>query len=109
MDKTYIVDWYNKTRNGAWRDYRKVVRTDDIESYVKNRMKLAVGVMAHGTYKGTFSSATEVVESDKNGYDYETVMGGEYWCTNDLQMVKGVTKWHHFYDHNLKLWKTTDN
>ena len=104
MDKTYIVDWYNKTRNGAWRDYRKVVRTDDIESYVKDKMKLDVGVMAHGTYKGTFSSATEVVESGKHGYDYENVMGGEYWYVKDIQMVKGVTEWHHFYDHNLKRW-----
>ena len=31
MSKIYIVDWYNKTRNGAWRDYRKVVKTDDID------------------------------------------------------------------------------
>ena len=109
MGKIYIVDWYNKTRNGAWRDYRKVVETDDIESYVKDKMKLAVGVMAHGTYKGTFSSATEVVESNNPYHDYDTVEGGEYWYSKDIQIVCGVIKGHYFYDHNLKKWMVGEN
>lgn len=36
--KTYIIEWYNKTKNGTLRDYRKVVQTDDIESYVKDKI-----------------------------------------------------------------------
>ena len=44
--KIYIVDWYNKTKNGAWRDYRNVVRTDDSEACGREKMKLVVGCMA---------------------------------------------------------------
>ena len=103
--KTYIVDWYNKTRNGAWRDYRKVVQTDDIESYVRDKMKLVVGCKAFGQYKGTFSNATEVCKTDKFGYDYQTVEGGEYWYAKDGKIECGTCKWRNFYDYKLKCWK----
>lgn len=102
--KTYIVDWYNKTRNGVWRDYRKMVQTDDIESYIKNKMKLVVGHLPYGQYKGTFASATEVCKSDKFGYAYKTINGGEYWFDRDGKMVLGVCKWDRFYDYKLKGW-----
>ena len=107
--KTYLVEWYNKTRNGAWRDYRKVVKTNDIETYVREKMRLVVGCMAYGRAKGTFRTATEVVETDKFGYDYETVVGGEYWYTKDTKVVKGVAKWRYFYDSKLKGWMTADS
>ena len=106
--KNYIVDWYNKTRNGAWRDYRKVVQTDNIESYVKDKMKLVVGCRAFGQYKGTFRSATEVRESKSFAYMYEGVKGGEYWFTENGNMVKVIATWMNKYDHKLKAWKTPD-
>ena len=110
--KTYIIEWYNKTKNGAWRDYRKVVQTDDIESYVKDKMKLVVGCMAFGQYKGTFSTATEVCKTDKLGYDYQTVVGGEYWHSKSVktkydthsEIECGTCKWSKFYDRKLKSW-----
>ena len=103
--KTYIVDWYNKTKNGAWRNYRNVVQTDDIESYVRDKMKLVVGCLAYGQYKGTFSSATEVLKTDKFGYDYQTVEGGEYWYAKDGEIECGTCKWSNFYDDKWKCWK----
>ena len=110
--KTYIVDWYNKTKNGAWRNYRKVVQTDDIESYARDKMKLVVGCMAFGQYKGTFSNATEVCKTNKFGYIYQTVVGGEYWCSKTIKtecdtyskIECGTCKWHRFYDYKLKSW-----
>ena len=108
MKKTYIVDWYNKTRNGAFRNYRKAVSTDDIESYIRDKMKLVVGCRAFGHYKGTFTSATEVRESKSFGYKYEGIKGGEYWFTEDGKMVKGVATWMDKYDYKLKGWKTND-
>ena len=95
--KTYIVDWYNKTRNGAWRDYRKAVSTDNIESYVRNKMKLVVGCLAYGRYKGTFRSATEVRESKSFGYQYEGIKGGQYWYSKDNKLVKSVATWMNKY------------
>ena len=106
--KTYIVDWYNKTRNGAWRNYRKAVSTDNIESYVRDKMKLVVGYRAFGQYKGTFGSATEVRESQSFGYQYEGIKGGEYWFTKDNKIVRGVATWMNKYDYKLKAWKTHD-
>jgi len=102
--KTYIVDWYNKTRNGAWRDYRKVVQTDDIKSHITNKMKLTIASLPCGHSKGVFASATEVCTSDKFGYAYKTVAGGEYWFVKDDKMVSGVCKWDDFYDYRLKRW-----
>lgn len=111
--KTYVVDWFNKTRNGAWRNYRKVVQTDDIESYVRDKMKLVVGCMAFGQYKGTFSNATEICKTDKLGYDYQTVVGGEYWYSKRTttkwdtcsKIERGTCKWSRFYDYKLKSFK----
>lgn len=102
--KTYIIDWYNKTRNGALRNYRNVVQTDDIGSYVRDKMKLVVGCMAFGQYKGIFSNATEVCKTDKLGYDYQTVNGGEYLYTKDGQIKFGTCKWRRLYDYKLKCW-----
>lgn len=110
--KTYVVDWFNKTRNGAWRNYRKVVQTDDIKSYVKDKMKLVVGCMAFGQYKGTFSNATEICKTDKLGYDYQTVVGGEYWYGKTIKtefdtygkIERGTCKWNRFYDYKMKSW-----
>lgn len=110
--KTYIIEWFKKTKSGAWRNYRKVVQTDDIESYVKDKMKLVVGCMAFGQCKGTFSSATEVCKTNKLGYDYQTVVGGEHWHSKSIKtnydtyskIERGTCKWHRFYDHRLKSW-----
>lgn len=111
--KTYIVDWYNKTKSGAWRNYRKMVQTDDIKSHVMDKMKLVIGCMPFGQFKGTFSSATEVCKSDKFGYDYQTVEGGEYWYSKTIKTewdthseIECCTcKWNNFYDQKLKCWK----
>lgn len=105
--KTYIVGYYNKAKNGGHRDYRKVVHTDDIKSYVRDKMKLVVGCEAFGRYKGTFSSATEVCKTDKFGYDYQTVEGGEYWYTKDGEIECGTCEWSYFYDHNLTCWEVS--
>lgn len=106
MTKTYVVEWSNKTRKGAWRNYRKVVETDNLEKFVREKMKLVVGCKAFGHYKGTFNAATEVVETKKFGYDYETRTGGEYWFTRFGEMVKGKSSWHYHYDHKLHSWLT---
>ena len=108
--KTYVIEWYNKTKNGTLRDYRKVVQTDDIESYVKDKMKLVVGCMAFGQYKGTFSNATEVCKTNKFGYVYQTVDGGEYWYVKIIKtefdtyakIECGTCKWNKLYDNKLK-------
>lgn len=110
--KTYIVEFYNKAKNGTWRNYRKVVQTDDIKSYVKDKMKLVVGCMAFGQYKGTFSNATEICKTDKLGYDYQTVVGGEYWYSKTIKtefdtygkIERGTCKWNRFYDYKMKSW-----
>ena len=102
MKKTYIVDWTNKTRRG-WRDYRKVVETDNIAEYVKEKMKLCFGVVFG---KGMFRSATEVVKSERFGYVWEQVKGGEYWFTRDTSIVSGTVSWSgNYYDYKLKCWK----
>lgn len=106
MTKTYVVEWSNKNRKGAWRNYRKVVETDNLEKFVREKMKLVVGCMAFGHYKGTFNSATEVVETQKFGYRFETRTGGEYWFTKDNKVVRGTAKWHYHYDYKLKSWLT---
>ena len=106
MVKTYVVEWSNKTRRGAWRNYRKVVETDNMEKFVREEMKLVVGCEAYGHYKGTFNSATEVVETKKFGYDYETKTGGEYWFTKGRDLVRGRSSWHYHYDHMLKSYIT---
>lgn len=106
MTKTYVVEWSNKNRKGAWRNYRKVVETDNLEKFVREKMKLVVGCMAFGHYKGTFNSATEVVETQKFGYRFETRTGGEYWFTKDNKVVQGTAKWHYHYDYKLHGWLT---
>ena len=107
MEKTYVVEWSNKTRNGAWRNYRKFVATDDIETYVRTKMHLVVGCSPYGSAKGTFNSATEVVETKKFGYDYETRTGGEYWFTKGSDLVRGRSSWHYHYDHKLHSYITS--
>lgn len=102
--KTFIVKWFNKTRNGVWRDYKKVVQTDDIKSYVKDKMKLVVNCQAFGPYKGTFASATEVCKINKIGFDYQTVENGQYWYGKDGEIICSKCKWLRFYDHKLKCW-----
>ena len=106
--KTYIVEWYNKTRAGAWRDYRKVVKTDDIETFVREKMNLTVGCMAYGMYKGTFRFAVEVEDANRFGYDYKTKVGGERWYTKDTDMVKTTATDKTYYDHKLKGWLVAD-
>lgn len=102
MKKTYIVDWTNKTKRG-WRDYRKVVETDNIAEYVKKKMKLHFGV-AWGM--GMFRSATEVSKSERFGYAWKEVKGGEYWFTRDTSIVSGTVSWSgNYYDYKLKGWK----
>ena len=101
MKKTYIVDWTNKTRRG-WRDYRKVVETDNIAEYVKGKMKLHFGVVCG---KGMFRSATEVVKSERFGYAWKEVKGGEYWFTRDTSMLVGEITWvANYFDYKLKSW-----
>ena len=107
--KTYIVEWFNKTRNGAWRDYRKVVKTDDIESYVRDTMKLTVGCMAYGHYKGSFRFAVEVEDTNRLGYKYKTKLGGERWFVKSTgEMAKSKATDRTFYDNKLKGWLVHD-
>lgn len=101
MEKTYVVEWTNKTRRG-WRNYRKVVVTDNLGEYVKNKMKLYFGV---SWGMGMFRSATEVAKSDKFGYAWKEVKGGEYWFTRDTSLVSGTITWiANYFDYKLKEW-----
>ena len=102
--KTYLVEWYNKTRNGAWRDYRKVVKTNDLETYVREKMRLVVGCVAYGGAKGTFRCAVEVETTNKFGYDYRTKVGGERWFTRDTDMARTIATDNTYYDHKLRGW-----
>lgn len=102
--KTYLVEWYNKTRNGRWRDYRKVVKTGDLEKYVRENLRLVVGCMAYGFAKGTFRCAVEVEDANKFGYVYKTKFGGERWFTRDTDMEMTVASDKTYYDHKLKGW-----
>lgn len=102
--KTYIVEWYNKTRNGSWRNYRRVVVTDNLEKHVREKMKLVVGCRAYGFAKGTFRCAVEVEETKKFGYAYKTNVGGERWFTRDTDMAMTVATDNTYYDHKLKGW-----
>ena len=83
---------------------QKVIRTDNIESYVRDKMNLVVGCMAFGQYKRTFLSATEVYKTDRFGYAYQNVEGGEYWFTKDGNIKHGTCKWRRFYDYYLRGW-----
>lgn len=106
--KTYIVDWFNKTRNGAIRTYRKAVETDNLEKFVREKMKLTMVGAFFGQYKGAFGCATEVEETSKFGYVYTTVKGGEYWFVTGGKLTCGKSKWKNYYDYKLKAWKTPD-
>ena len=102
MKKTYVVEWCNKNRRGAWRNYRKVVETNDVGEFVKGKMKLHFGVV---TGKGMFLSATEVAKSDKFGYAWKEAEGGEYWFTRDMSLLVGKVTWMaNYFDYKLKEW-----
>lgn len=80
MKKTYIVR-YTKRNRGLYRDYTKVVKTNDIVDYVINKMKMSLitAGTSDGMHKGLFLFAIEVEESDKEYYKYRKVNNGEYW------------------------------
>lgn len=86
--KTYLVKFYTKNRRGQFRDYKRIVDTEDIRSYIKKNFVL--GVLDYK--KKTFSSATEIVKSDRNFYDYKTLAGGEYYYTDLVEVVDGDEK-----------------
>ena len=101
MKKTYIVR-YTKLLRTTYRDYTKVIKTDDLVNYVINKMKLSkiTAGTSDGMHKGLFLCATEIEDSDKEYYKYRSVKNGEYWYNDrDVGQIiqsqsSGLTKYY---------------
>ena len=101
--KTFIIEWHSRTRNGE-RNHRRYVKTDDLaQTLIK--MKLCThGITGSGYYKGTFLSATEVVDVTTLGYKCQALNGGDYYFVRDGGLAQGTIKWDIWYDYSLKGW-----
>ena len=88
MKKLYIVEYSTKCKRGS-RSYRKLIETDDIESYIKSHF-----LVGYSYVRGTkmFCSATEVQKIDTYVEMYMKVEGGTRWYAYPIT----------FFEHELR-------
>ena len=82
MKKLYIVEYSTKCKRGS-RRYRKLVETDDVESYIKSNF--LVGYFYVRGIK-MFGSATEVQKIDAG--KYAKVDGGTRWYAYPITFIE---------------------
>ena len=88
MKKLYIVEYSTKCKRGS-RSYRKLIETDDIESYIKSNF-----LVGYSYVRGTkmFDSAIEVQKADGCVERYNKVDGGTRWYAYPIT----------FFEHELR-------
>ena len=111
MKKLYVVDYSTKCKRGS-RSYRKLVETEDIESYIKSHF-----LLGYSYVRGTkmFGSATEVQKAGVG--KYVKVDGGTYWYGHvvtlfDYELKSSVQKAHkgaYFNSQLQEFWSLTDD
>ena len=110
--KLYVVEYSTKCKRGS-RSYRKLIETDDIESYIKSNF-----LVGYSHVRGTkmFVSATEVQKADGCVERYVKVDGGTrlyaYPITSveyELRSVVQKAYKGEFFNSKLqKFWSLTD-
>ena len=84
MKKLYIVEYSTKCKRGS-RSVRKLVETDDIESYIKSHF-----MVGYSYSRGTkmFCEATEVQKADAYVEKYMKVDGGTRWYAYPITFIE---------------------
>ena len=84
MKKLYIVEYSTKCKRVS-RSVRKLVETDDIESYIKSHF-----MVGYSYSRGTkmFCEATEVQKADAYVEKYMKVDGGTRWYAYPITFIK---------------------
>ena len=101
--KTFVIDWYSRTRNGD-RHHRRYVKTDNVAEAIKKMRLTLTGAPYSAWYKGAFLSATEVVDVTTFGYKCQALNGGEYYFVRAGGLAQGTVKWKAWYDYKMKSW-----
>ena len=107
MKKLYIVEYATKCRRGRSRNYRKLIETENIESYIKSHFLIGY-TYSRGTKM--FVSASEVQKADTSVEKYVKVDGGTRWygypiTLFEYELRSSVQKAHHGEYFNRKLQK----
>ena len=84
MKKLYIVEYSTKCKRGS-RSARKLVETEDIESYIKSNF-----LLGYSYSRGTkmFISATEVRKANAGVEKYMKVDGGTRWYAYPITFIE---------------------
>ena len=110
--KLYIVEYSTKCKRGS-RSVRKLVETDNIESYIKSHFLVGY---SYGRGTKMFVSATEVQKADACVEKYVKVDGGTRWYAypitfSEHELTSAVQKAYKGECFNSKLqkfWSLTD-
>ena len=110
--KLYIVEYSTKCKRGS-RSVRKLVETDDIESYIKSHFLVGY---SYGRGTMMFVSATEVQKADACVEKYVKVDGGTRWYAYPITFsehelrsaVQKAYKGECFNSKLQKFWSLTD-
>ena len=110
--KLYIVEYSTKCKRGS-RSVRKLVETDDIESYIKSHFLVGY---SYGRGTKMFVSATEVQKADACVEKYVKVDGGSRWYAYPITFsehelrsaVQKAYKGECFNSKLQKFWSLTD-
>ena len=108
MKKLYIVEYSTKCKRGS-RSYRKLIETDDIESYIKSHF-----LVGYSYVRGIkmFCSATDVQKIDTYVERYMKVAGGTRWYAYPITFtehelrstVQKACKGEYFNSQLQKFW-----
>lgn len=84
MKKLYIVEYSTKCKRGS-RRYRKLIESEDIESYIKSHF-----LVGYSYSRGIkmFGSAIEVQKADTKIEKYVKVDGGTHWYMYPITLFK---------------------
>ena len=110
--KLYIVEYSTKCKRGS-RSVRKLVESDDIESYIKSHFLVGY---SYGRGTKMFVSATEVQKADACVEKYVKVDGGTRWYAYPITFsehelrsaVQKAYKGECFNSKLQKFWSLTD-
>ena len=110
--KLYIVEYSTKCKRGS-RSVRKLVETDDIESYIKSHFLVGY---SYGRGTKMFCEATEVQKAEAYIEKYVKVDGGTRWYAYPITFsehelrsaVQKAYKGECFNSKLQKFWSLTD-